>query len=88
MKNLPVLEIFWRDAECDVPGWESNEDSIGHKCPLVRSVGQLLEQTEDAYLLVMCSSGEENIGRFRIPVAWVEKVIELKPAGKKDWAVY
>lgn len=44
MKYLPIVEVLWRDAECDSPGWEEDGVSIGRNVPLVRSVGQLLEK--------------------------------------------
>lgn len=88
MKYLPIVEVLWRDAECDEPSWEEDEKSIGWNCPLVRSVGQLMEQTDKVITLVTTISEGHNVGRFRIPASMVESIFVLKPAGETEVDVY
>lgn len=87
MKNLAIVEIWWRDAEAD-NGWENVDDSIGVMCPLVRTVGLLLEKTSEVVLICHTHSEDETNGRFRIPAAWIEFFNVIKQAETEEFSVY
>lgn len=88
MKLLPVVEVWWRDAEAGEAGWQTDDEAKGRKCPLVRSVGMLLEKTDQTLLLIVAHSDDQNNGRFRIPTSWIERILELRPASDHEIDVY
>jgi hypothetical protein len=88
MKLLPIVEIWWRDAECDTPGWQTDEDSIGRLPPIIRTVGMLLEKTDEVVMVCSTHTEAANNGRFRIPAPWIERFLILREGRDAGIDVY
>lgn len=87
MRILPIVEVWWRDAEAD-NGWVEVSESRGNKCPLVRTVGLLLEKTKDMILIASTHSEDQTNSRIRIPAKWVESYKVIQQGNDKEFCVY
>ncbi len=83
MKLLPVVEVWWRDAEA-CQSWEDLDAHDEVQPPAVRSVGMLV--AKDACKIVLCAahSDDDINSRMTIPMGCVEEYKVLVEGSEND----
>ncbi len=71
--DYPIVEIIWHDAECD-PAWKTVDVLIEGKLPVVYTIGYLLYEDKEKYLVASTIGGDEATSVIAIPADWVTKV--------------
>jgi len=76
-----IVYIEWVDAVADA-GWESNVKADIHLC---RSIGWVVDETDDAICLANTVSQEDSNARIHIPKAWVRnrRIIKVENQQRK-----
>lgn len=72
----PLVEILWVDAETG-HGWEEH-DEIDVALPTAVTVGFLIRETEDAYLVASTYSDTATNARIKIPKGMMKQFTVLK----------
>lgn len=71
--EYPIVEITWRDAECD-PAWVSVEEIKEAKLPLIRTIGFLIHEDKEKLIVASTIGGDEATASMKIPADWVIKI--------------
>jgi hypothetical protein len=76
--DLPIVEVWWRDAEeYGVVGWndlEEMKEYAAEPCPLVKSVGYLLHDSESHISLLHAFSDGGCSSVEKIPKGFIENL--------------
>lgn len=72
---MKVLYLEWIDAVASA-GWSKPDE---HDAQYVKTVGFLVRETDIAYSIAACVSGEECNSVISVPKAWIKrkKVVKL-----------
>ena len=68
----PLVEITWVDAETD-HGWEETSESDA-VLPITTTIGFLIRETDDAYLVASTISETSSNGRIKVPKGMVKEI--------------
>lgn len=69
MKKVDVVEIHWRDATGE-GAWKPRSEVLGQGLANVLTVGILIEETDDHYLVAACQDVDnDNVDNY----LWVPK---------------
>ncbi len=71
--EYPVVEIIWRDAECD-SAWKKVDELLKGNLPIVYTIGYLLHEDKEKYIVASTVGDDEATGTIMIPADWVTKI--------------
>ncbi|KKL87533.1 hypothetical protein LCGC14_1933720 [marine sediment metagenome] len=71
--DYPIVEIIWRDAECD-PEWKKIDKISKGNLPIVYTIGYLLHEDKEKYIVASTIGDDEATATMMIPVDWVTKI--------------
>lgn len=74
--NHQLVEIIWVDAETS-HGWEEHAEANA-TLPTAITIGFLIRETEDAYLVASTYSDTASNARIKIPKGMVKTIVVLK----------
>lgn len=72
----PLVEIQWIDAETD-HGWEEDHE-VEVELPIAVTIGFLVRETDDAFLIASTYSGTSTNARIKIPKGMIKEYKLLK----------
>ena len=76
--NKPPIEVYWSDA-CSSVGWETLEDCKLLKPMECKTVGYLVQKTNEALTIALTQSIDGGVnGAIAIPTKWIKKIRTLK----------
>jgi hypothetical protein len=82
MDDLPLVEVLWRDAEeYGEVGWNDIEEIKEYAkspCPLVRSIGYVLHNSESHISLIRAYHSEGFSTVEKIPKGFIEAIRGLE----------
>lgn len=74
--KYPLVKIVWVDAESGNQEWVLPEELDG-ALPQVTTVGFLIKETEDAYIIASTITDTHVNGQFKIPKGMTKEKVEL-----------
>ena len=73
MDKPPVVEIIWRDAECN-PAWTKINELLEWEPPTVFTIGYLLHEDKEKCIVASTIGGGDANATIIIPADWVTKI--------------
>ena len=74
--DYPIVEIIWRDAECD-SAWKKVDEILEGELPIVYTIGYLLYEDKEKYIVASTVGDDEATATMMIPADWVIKIYEI-----------
>ena len=71
--SYPIVEIIWRDAECD-SAWKKIDEILEGDLPIVYTIGYLLHEDKEKYIVASTVGDDEATCVMVIPTDWVTKI--------------
>lgn len=75
-----MVRINWVDA-CTDHGWTPLKTAKKYKSAKVSTVGWLIGDHEDRYIVALTRDSEDANGIIAIPKGWVQEIVSLQVTG-------
>ena len=86
VENMDLVSVMWVDSNQPVPKWQWLEDFEIDECPIIISVGYLIEQSARTVFIAPNRSASKPYqisGLIKIPIASIRSIEVLRREVKK-----